>query len=478
MEADGGTTGKDAGAQVIWQICKDRAQLPEEYRLCRESWLEMNPDWHVALLTNPESRALFSGDLPEFLEVFDQLPLGVMKADMWRYAALLVHGGIYADIDTYCRAPIESWLTSSNRELLHVCCEEATPWFCQWTIAAPAGHPVLRTALELIAERVRLDGGVDLERNECVHYYTGPDLWSEAIKRTLGTNRSSEEIRADRDLAASGGILVHPTGFFANGPVSHGYASFTWGGDTYTSWRDEMQRKIADLSQPRAERLKELLIPRSANSLKRYGGKADGTFVLSEKALAESAYVLSLGNDDDFDLDVADTGIQVMTVLRDITDNRSVSLAMLVDACDESYPEATDETGAKREFSMKIDVEGSEYRLLDAWLPELSPRCAQISIEFHNLPNGGVLDGITIEETWEVRERVILKLLESYHLVHLHGNNHKGLLHGFPEVVECLFIHKSRFDSEPPRWTENCPNSALDGPNRENHPDLVFGWWT
>lgn len=42
-------------------------------------------------------------------QLYKSYPLGVMKADFWRYAAIYVHGGVYADIDTRCLRPIKEW---------------------------------------------------------------------------------------------------------------------------------------------------------------------------------------------------------------------------------------------------------------------------------------------------------------------------------------------------------------------------------
>lgn len=463
---------------IVWQVCELRDRLPAEYQACRASWLEANPEWKIELVTNQESRALFAEHLPHLLELFDRLPLGVMKADMWRYAVLLIHGGVYADVDTYCRAPIESWLSPSSQSLLHICCEEGTPWFCQWTMSAPAGHPVLKTALELIAERVVSDGGVDLERPDCVHYYTGPDLWSEAVKQTLGTVLPPHRILAHPALAVSAAIKVHPTGFFAGVAVSHGYASFNWGGDGYISWRDDIGKKLLELYRPRSERLKELLVPKVTAPLKRYGGFKDGSFVLSPPLLCESAYLLSLGNDEEFDLEVAAAGTEIVTRFRDVIEDGSISLDDLVEMCDAEHLGRSETNGKKRDFSLKIDVEGSEYALLLNCSDESLHRCVQLAIEFHNLPNGGRMDGILIEEDWHTRERVLLKLLKTHHLVHLHGNNHKGFVHGFPEVLECLFVNKRCLGTEPAVSTTGCPQSGLDRPSRPDMPDLSFDWWT
>ena len=40
---------------------------------------------------------------PRAYAVYSSFPIGVMKADFFRYAVLLAHGGIYADVDTSCQ---------------------------------------------------------------------------------------------------------------------------------------------------------------------------------------------------------------------------------------------------------------------------------------------------------------------------------------------------------------------------------------
>ena len=41
--------------------------------------------------------------------MFTSYPLGVMKADFWRYCIMFVEGGIYSDIDTESYVPINQW---------------------------------------------------------------------------------------------------------------------------------------------------------------------------------------------------------------------------------------------------------------------------------------------------------------------------------------------------------------------------------
>lgn len=43
--------------------------------------------------------------------------LPVQRADMFRYAALWVHGGIYADLDVADRAPLCQWLWAADGDV-------------------------------------------------------------------------------------------------------------------------------------------------------------------------------------------------------------------------------------------------------------------------------------------------------------------------------------------------------------------------
>lgn len=46
---------------------------------------------------------------PSVHSLYASFPLGVMRADFWRYAILYANGGIYSDIDTMCVTPADQW---------------------------------------------------------------------------------------------------------------------------------------------------------------------------------------------------------------------------------------------------------------------------------------------------------------------------------------------------------------------------------
>ena len=185
----------------------------------------------------------FFGDFfpPAMLDLYSSMPLGVMKADLWRYAVLYEFGGVYSDIDTVCLEPIEAWLDVATCAGLQLACERDRVHFCQWTIAAAPRHPALARVLELIGERVRADGGVDESKPHYVHYYTGPGVWTDAIRQYLGSGAPPPEIRSTPGLWRDRGIEIHPGDFFDGTKVKHLNASYHWRDSPsgYSSWQYE-----------------------------------------------------------------------------------------------------------------------------------------------------------------------------------------------------------------------------------------------
>ena len=64
-------------------------------------WAINNPEFEYHLVNDQEMEDFIKSKIDEPLyEMFSNYPLGVMKADFWRYCILYKEGGIYTDIDT------------------------------------------------------------------------------------------------------------------------------------------------------------------------------------------------------------------------------------------------------------------------------------------------------------------------------------------------------------------------------------------
>jgi mannosyltransferase OCH1-like enzyme len=131
---------------------------------------------------------------------YNSLPLGVMKADLWRYCIIYHYGGIYADTDTLCICPnLNEFLNTINNiaqttEYQLIVGAENGAHFCQWIFSAPKNSPILKSVIDLVIDRIYEYGVVDgsynnyTSKDHMVHYLTGPQVFTEGIEKYLKEN--------------------------------------------------------------------------------------------------------------------------------------------------------------------------------------------------------------------------------------------------------------------------------------------------
>jgi alpha 1,6-mannosyltransferase len=179
------------------------AGFSERLRPLEESWSEKHPGFVHEVVSDQAAVHLISylyASVPEVIEAFKALPVPVLKADFFRYLILLARGGIYSDIDTEALKPASDWLPDDfDRATVGLVIGiEADPdrpdwhdWysrriqFCQWTIQAKPGHPVLRDIVATITEdTLRMKREHVLKAGELpksIVEFTGPAVWTDAI---------------------------------------------------------------------------------------------------------------------------------------------------------------------------------------------------------------------------------------------------------------------------------------------------------
>lgn len=79
----------------------DNPIMPEDWKRNHEKWKELHPDYTFMLWDMQSCVELIKEIAPSFLEVFQQYPANVQRADAVRPFILLKYGGIYTDLDTY-----------------------------------------------------------------------------------------------------------------------------------------------------------------------------------------------------------------------------------------------------------------------------------------------------------------------------------------------------------------------------------------
>jgi alpha 1,6-mannosyltransferase len=205
----------------IWQTWKAtpaEGDFGDDLRPSEASWTELHPTFVHEVITDKVAvnliRYLYAS-VPEVQEAYDSLPATVLKADLFRYLILLARGGIYSDIDTVALKPATDWIPpevppSSIGLIVGIEVDADRPdwkiWysrqiqFCQWTIQAKAGHPVLREIVAAITEdtlRMKRQGILTMKKlDKSVMEFTGPARWTDIIFNYLN---SPDYFKIDRN---------------------------------------------------------------------------------------------------------------------------------------------------------------------------------------------------------------------------------------------------------------------------------------
>ena len=69
--------------------------------------------------------------------------------------------------------------------------------FCQWTFSAPANSPILKEIIDLCTHRILNE---DIKGEHVVHYFTGPQVFIDAVRRYANKEHSDVNITCCDDF--------------------------------------------------------------------------------------------------------------------------------------------------------------------------------------------------------------------------------------------------------------------------------------
>jgi alpha 1,6-mannosyltransferase len=238
--------------KIIWQTYKT-LDLPIQANDCHVCWKTMNGEYEIKLWDDNDIynylKDHFDNDMLTF---YNDLHIGVMKADLWRYCILKTHGGIYSDIDSICIKPVSKWIeeqhhTFITNDILIIGLENNCN-FCQWTLVATKEHPAMKCVVEHLLENYKKNG-IDKKYEHIVHATTGPAIFTDAIRKYIGWNdKSSGEIydayvnseESRRQIQEKGVYLLNKDAF-ENTYSRNLYGSQNFG-DGYIKWIEERKK--------------------------------------------------------------------------------------------------------------------------------------------------------------------------------------------------------------------------------------------
>ena len=104
----------------IWQTSAfEYQELPYYLKVMTETWKDLNPDYKYEYVSDKDCKQMLLKDYgPEYVDLYNSIKIGFVRADFWRYLTLKKHGGFYADIDTYCLKSLSEWLILDNEMVL------------------------------------------------------------------------------------------------------------------------------------------------------------------------------------------------------------------------------------------------------------------------------------------------------------------------------------------------------------------------
>ena len=164
------------------------SRYPDLVRL-QNSWKSLG--WDYRFYNDHSARELIKQHYPErFLYAYNSLIPGAYKADFFRYLVLLLHGGVYADIDVMLDTSLDDFITPE----MAFFAPRDTPgeWmdeeFCLWNgfVGSSPGHPFILEAVErslnLIINKADL---FDMEKDICAVSGIGMEWWKIRVEPGL-----------------------------------------------------------------------------------------------------------------------------------------------------------------------------------------------------------------------------------------------------------------------------------------------------
>jgi mannosyltransferase OCH1-like enzyme len=230
--------------KIIWQTYKTK-DLPKEANNAHKTWIDKNPGYTVNLYDDNDIenhiKTYWGEDMMEF---YKALPIGVMKADLWRYLVIEKIGGVYTDIDSECILPINNWENVNSKKDMLLIGLENNQDFCQWTFMASPNHPCMTFVCNYILNNWKKNG-INTKDKNYVHATTGPSIWRKAISEYLGySGLTSSEIfdlynKTDKEKINNKGVYILSEDYFKNIYSKNLYGSQFFG-DGYIKWIDQV----------------------------------------------------------------------------------------------------------------------------------------------------------------------------------------------------------------------------------------------
>ncbi len=97
--------------KIIWQTHNYLyEELPEHLRQVTQTWINLNPTWEYRYVNHIDRAEFVKTEDPILYTHYEKYLAPITQADIWRYLVTYKYGGVYADMDSVCKSPLDYML--------------------------------------------------------------------------------------------------------------------------------------------------------------------------------------------------------------------------------------------------------------------------------------------------------------------------------------------------------------------------------
>lgn len=176
--------------KLIHQTYKSN-NVPEGAKPMMRTWVDVNPGWTTNFYDDKACVEFVKLNFPEYWNAYSSLPKDVERSDFFRYLVVLKHGGVYSDIDTESRVPLDSFIRKDDSLVVGWEGEFETDEMAysrhfvrrrqvlNWAFAGAPGHPALREICDHIANNFETTFSNNTNRDTLER--TGPGPFTDVV---------------------------------------------------------------------------------------------------------------------------------------------------------------------------------------------------------------------------------------------------------------------------------------------------------
>lgn len=158
----------------------EKSKIPLRMFESTNTILNDNPEYNYLYFTNRKARDFLQTHFDKkVVNAYDKLRAGAFKADLFRYCALYILGGVYIDTGMVSKSPLRNLIRHDDTFISPE--DNGTTGVYNAFICCTSKHPIIKNAIDLTLEKVENnqygDNPLDI---------SGPRLLSRAIGKYLG----------------------------------------------------------------------------------------------------------------------------------------------------------------------------------------------------------------------------------------------------------------------------------------------------